>query len=464
MTNRITFDFGNMFADRVGSHGLAADAVASSASVLPQVHKALLEKRPAMAWRDLPYQPAAVLDKIKAAGEEIRGSFDTLVILGIGGSALGSKALLSACAGPYYQLLRGTQKGCRVLVEDNVDPDRMNSLLDAVDLERTAFHVIYKSGNTVETMSQFIIVLELLHRRLGADWQKHLYITTDKSSGILKRLADANGWDTFTVPEGVGGRFSVFCPVGLLTAAAAGLDIDALLAGCAEMDKACSRPELADNPAYMYALLYTMAMAQGVNISVVMPYVDALAPTAEWYCQLWAESLGKRQDLAGRTVHAGQTPVRALGVTDQHSQIQLYTEGPFDKIISFLGVREFHSSLTIPAAPLDMPELAYLYGHSLNELIEAERRATVYAVTRAGKMNNSIILDKLDEFSFGGLLYFFEVATAAAGELLQIDAFDQPGVEEGKKATFALMGRAGYEEKAAELNRPAAGPERICRV
>ncbi|MBR2782585.1 MAG: glucose-6-phosphate isomerase [Firmicutes bacterium] len=464
MTNRITFDFGNMFADRVGSHGLAADAVASSASVLPQVHKALLEKRPAMAWRDLPYQPAAVLDKIKAAGEEIRGSFDTLVILGIGGSALGSKALLSACAGPYYQLLRGTQKGCRVLVEDNVDPDRMNSLLDAVDLERTAFHVISKSGNTVETMSQFIIVLELLHRRLGADWQKHLYITTDKSSGILKRLADANGWDTFTVPEGVGGRFSVFCPVGLLTAAAAGLDIDALLAGCAEMDKACSRPELADNPAYMYALLYTMAMAQGVNISVVMPYVDALAPTAEWYCQLWAESLGKRQDLAGRTVHAGQTPVRALGVTDQHSQIQLYTEGPFDKIISFLGVREFHSSLTIPAAPLDMPELAYLYGHSLNELIEAERRATVYAVTRAGKMNNSIILDKLDEFSFGGLLYFFEVATAAAGELLQIDAFDQPGVEEGKKATFALMGRADYEEKAAELNRPAAGPERICRV
>ncbi len=464
MTNRITFDFGNMFADRVGSHGLAADAVASSASVLPQVHKALLEKRPAMAWRDLPYQPAAVLDKIKAAGEEIRGSFDTLVILGIGGSALGSKALLSACAGPYYQLLRGTQKGCRVLVEDNVDPDRMNSLLDAVDLERTAFHVISKSGNTVETMSQFIIVLELLHRRLGADWQKHLYITTDKSSGILKRLADANGWDTFTVPEGVGGRFSVFCPVGLLTAAAAGLDIDALLAGCAEMDKACSRPELADNPAYMYALLYTMAMAQGVNISVVMPYVDALAPTAEWYCQLWAESLGKRQDLAGRTVHAGQTPVRALGVTDQHSQIPLYTEGPFDKIISFLGVREFHSSLTIPAAPLDMPELAYLYGHSLNELIEAERRATVYAVTRAGKMNNSIILDKLDEFSFGGLLYFFEVATAAAGELLQIDAFDQPGVEEGKKATFALMGRAGYEEKAAELNRPAAGPERICRV
>ena len=464
MTNRITFDFGNMFADRIGGHGLDRAAVEQAASALSDVDRALKEKRPAQAWRDLPYQPKEVLDKIKTAGDQIREDFDTLVILGIGGSALGSKALLSACAGPYYQLMDKKEGACRVLVEDNVDPDRMNSLLDTVDLQRTAFHVISKSGNTVETMSQFIIVLELLHRRLGADYQKHLFITTDKSSGILKSLADANGWDTFTVPDGVGGRFSVFCPVGLLTAAAAGLDIDALLAGCAEMDKACSKPGLNENPAYTYALLYTMAMRQGVNISVVMPYVDALAPTAEWYCQLWAESLGKRTDLKGNTVHSGQTPVRALGVTDQHSQIQLYTEGPFDKIISFLGVESFHSQLTIPEAPLPLPDLAYLYGHSLNELIAAERRATVYAVSKAGKMNNSILLDKLDEFSFGGLLYFFEVATAAAGELLGIDAFDQPGVEEGKKATFALMGRAGYEEKAAELNAAAASADWVYKV
>lgn len=464
MSNRITFDFSNMFASRVGEYGLDQNAVLQAAYRLPAVDQALKEKRSAMAWRDLPYQPAEVLDKIKTAGSYLREHFDTLVILGIGGSALGSKALLSACAGPYYRLTEKRPGACRVLVEDNVDPDRMNSLLETVDLKRTAFHVISKSGNTVETMSQFIIVLELLHRHLGADFRKHLFITTDKSTGILKKLSDMNGWDTFTVPDGVGGRFSVFCPVGLLTAAAAGMDIDALLAGCAEMDKACSTPEIPDNPAYLYALLYTMAMARGVNISVVMPYVDALAPTAEWYCQLWAESLGKRSDLQGRQVHAGQTPVRALGVTDQHSQIQLYTEGPFDKIISFLGVEQFNSKLTIPEAPLPLPELAYLYGHSLNELIEAERRATVYAVTKAGKMNNSIILDKLDEFSFGSLLYFFEVATAAAGELLGIDAFDQPGVEEGKKATFALMGRAGYEEKAAELNAAASGSDWICRV
>ena len=460
MTKGITFDFSNMLSAQVGEHGLEEAEVEQAARALPAVDQALREERPAMAWRDLPYQPAAVLDKVKEAGRFINENFDTLVVLGIGGSALGSKALLAACGSPFYKQTQPS--GCRVLVEDNVDPDRLNSLLEAVDLKRTAFHVISKSGNTVETMSQFIIVLELLHRHLGADFKKHLFITTDKSSGILKGLADAHGWDTFTVPDGVGGRFSVFCPVGLLTAAAAGMDVDALLAGCAAMDQACSRPE--DNPAYTYALLYTMAMARGVNISVVMPYADALAPTAEWYCQLWAESLGKRQDLDGRTVFSGQTPVRALGVTDQHSQVQLYTEGPFDKIISFLGVKEFRTSLTIPTAPLDLPELAYLYGHSLNELIEAERRATVYAVTKAGKLNNSIILDKLDEFSFGALLYFFETATAATGQLLHINAFDQPGVEEGKKATFALMGRAGYEDRAAALRAASSAADWVIRV
>ena len=209
MSNRITFDFANMFTSRVGEHGLDQSAVLQAAAKLPAVDRALTEKRPAMAWRDLPYQPAAVLDKIKTAGSYLRENFDTLVILGIGGSALGSKALLSACAGPYYRLTEKRPGACRVLVEDNVDPDRMNSLLETVDLKRTAFHVISKSGNTVETMSQFIIVLELLHRHLGADFQKHLFITTDKSTGILKKLSDDNGWATFTVPDGVGGSFSV---------------------------------------------------------------------------------------------------------------------------------------------------------------------------------------------------------------------------------------------------------------
>ena len=456
MTASITFDFNNMLASRVGPRGLEDQALAQAAQSVPGLHQALKDKRPAQAWRELPYQDRELLDKLQATGQHIRENFDYFVVLGIGGSALGSKALLAACGPAYYEQLLQKQ-GCRLLVEDNVDPDRLTSLLRSIDVKRAAFHIISKSGSTVETMSQFLIVAALLHQQLGEEYQKNIFLTTDAKAGVLRPLAERLGWEAFVVPEGVGGRFSVLCPVGLLTAAVAGLDIRQMLAGAAAMDQACSQPGLQDNPAYMYALLHVLALRQGINISVLMPYADALAPTAEWYCQLWAESLGKRFDVEGREICCGQTPVRALGVTDQHSQIQLYTEGPFDKVITFLGLHKFKQEIKVPQAPFDLPQLAYLYGHSLNELIRAEREATVFAVSRAGKPNCSIMLEELNEFSFGALLYFFEVATAAAGELLHIDAFDQPGVEEGKKATYALMGREGYEDEAAELRAAGEG-------
>ena len=193
-------------------------------------------------------------------------------------------------------------------------------------------------------------------------------------------------------------------------------------------------------------------MDMGVNISVMMPYADGLLNMAEWYAQLWAESLGKRYGNDGSIVNKGQTPVRALGVTDQHSQIQLYTEGPFDKVISFIDVENFHTELKIPQAPIDMMDAAYLQGQTMGKLIASEMRATEYAVTQAGKMNMRITLPEMSAREIGALFFFLEMATAAAGEFLEIDAFDQPGVEAGKIATFALMGREGYEEKAAELN------------
>lgn len=450
----IRFDFSRMFADAVGAHGISRQAYAAAAAQAPALHAAMEAGRQAMAWRRLPYEQAEAVAACRAAAARINAQCDNFVVLGIGGSALGSKALFAACCHSHYnQLPRERRGGARFYVEDNVDPERMNALFDIIDVKRTAFHVITKSGNTVETMAQFIIILDRLKQALGDDYANNLFITTDKSQGIMKGIADAQGWPTFTVPDGVGGRFSVLCPVGLLSAAVLNLDLDALLAGAAAMDAACGSPVLAENPAYVYALLYTEAMRRGMNISVLMPYADALAPFAEWYCQLWAESLGKRADRAGRAVHCGQTPVRALGVTDQHSQIQLYNEGPFDKVIGFIGVERFRSKLAIPAAPLDMRDAAYLCGHSLNELITAELAATVHAVTKNGKPNHTILVETLNEASLGKLFYFYEMATAAAGELLQINAFDQPGVEEGKIATFALMGRPGYEERAAALRQ-----------
>ena len=458
--NAIRFHFNNMFRPAVGEHGLDMAAIPAAAEAVARMHAAMRVKKEQMAWRQLPYNQQQVVAEVKQTGAYIRASFDNFVVLGIGGSALGSKALFAACCHPRYNALSAERRGGpRFYVEDNVDPDRLQSLFDVIDIKRTAFHVISKSGNTVETMSQFILVTDLLQKAMGADFRRNIFVTTDKESGLMKKIADAAGWKSFVVPDGVGGRFSVLCPVGLLSAAVLGIDVDALLEGAAAMDKICTQPTVEENPAYLYALLYTEAMKQGVNISVMLPYADALAPFSEWYCQLWAESLGKAVDNQGKPVHYGQTPVRALGVTDQHSQIQLYNEGPYDKIITFIGVEHFRNTLLIPSAAVPVFEADYVCGHSFNELIAHEMQATIHAVTTHGKMNNCIWLESLNACTLGKLFFFFEMATAAAGELLQIDAFNQPGVEAGKVATFALMGRPGYEDVARQLSEKHSASE-----
>jgi glucose-6-phosphate isomerase len=222
------------------------------------------------------------------------------------------------------------------------------------------------------------------------------------------------------------------------------------------MDKLCSVEDVTQNPAYMYAILNYIAMKKGKNISVMMPYADSLKYISDWYAQLWAESRGKKFDMHGNVVNVGSTPVKALGVTDQHSQVQLYTEGPFDKIIVLMGVEQFRETTVIPKLYDDLPSLGFLGGVTQNQLIQTEMNATEYALLKAGKPNMTITLPVVNEFTIGQVLYLFEVATAFMGELMQINAFDQPGVEEGKNATYAMFGRPGYENVKRELDaRPA---------
>jgi glucose-6-phosphate isomerase len=447
-------DFNNMLKRNIGDHGLTDIEIRTISERIPDVHKNMERKKARMAWRALPYNQDGVVADIVAEARRINSEFDNFVVFGIGGSALGSKALFTGTKHLKYNELSKKQRGgARFYVVDNVDPDGVNALFDVIDVKKTCFHVITKSGNTVETMSQFMIALGMLEKALGDDFKDNVVLTTDKESGILKKISNKYGFKTYTVPDGVGGRFSVLCPVGLLSAAVLNIDIGALFAGARAMDEACARPNVWENPAYMYAMMMCAAMANKANISVMMPYADGLLNMAEWYAQLWAESLGKRVNNEGKDVFCGQTPVRALGVTDQHSQIQLYTEGPFDKVITFIDVENFNTTLEIPKAPIDMLDASYLAGQTVNKLIASEMRATEYAVTQAGKMSMRITLDRMDARSVGALFFFLEMATAAAGEFLDIDAFDQPGVEAGKIATFALMGREGYGDKAAELNR-----------
>jgi glucose-6-phosphate isomerase len=450
INGKICIDFNNMLQERIGEFGLSAQHISAETKMLPQVHHAMCEKQAEMTWRALPYHQQEIILDMEQTAKGINEKFDNFVIFGIGGSALGPRALFSALKHWHYnELPKEKRGGVRFYIEDNIDPDRMNALFDIIDVKRTAFNVITKSGSTVETMSQFIIIIDMLKNMLGDDYKNNIFITTDISKGDLRKIADEHGFKTFIVPNGVGGRFSVFCPVGLLGAAVLNMDIKQMMQGAADMDVLCSRET--DNPAYLYALLFSAAMKKGVNISVMMPYADALLHTAQWYAQLWAESLGKRFDIVGNVVSCGQTPVAAIGVTDQHSQIQLYTEGPYDKIITFIHVDDFHTQLSIPKPELNLYNAEYITGSSMNKLLTAEAWATEYAVTKAGKMNMKITLKTIDAYSIGALMFFFEMATAAAGEFLQINAFDQPGVEEGKNATYALMGKKGFDQKKQEL-------------
>ncbi len=409
----------------------------------------LRAKRDQIRWRDLPYNQEEIVNEINAVAAKVREKAESFVVLGIGGSALGPIAVQQALNHPRYNELPREKRNCpKLYVEDNIDPERMQALMDVIDPETTVFNVITKSGSTSETMAQLLIVTRMLLDLYGEEHLKdRLIATTDREKGNLIGIAKKYGLTTFYVPEGVGGRFSEMCPVGLLPAAVCGIDIAEMLRGAAEMDVLCDSEHIEDNPALMYALLEVIAMRKGANIGVLMPYADSLKYFSDWYAQLWAESLGKKKD--GQRF--GQTPVKALGVTDQHSQVQLYTDGPFDKTVTFLAVEKYRNTFAIPHAFDENPNVAFLSGHTLNELISAERRATEHAVTVSGHMNKTIILDEVNANTIGQLMMLFELATAYAGELLGINAYDQPGVEEGKNMTYALLGKKGYEAKLEEI-------------
>ncbi len=410
-----------------------------------------------LQWMNLGYQEETVwLVKEYAAMTE--GMFENILVLGIGGSALGGMAVCEALLKPYWNLLTPEQRNKlpRIFFLDNIDPDQINGLFDVLDLKKTLVNVITKSGSTAETMSQFMIVKDRLEQELGDNYRRHIVATTDRNSGILRQISNEEGYKTFVVPDDVGGRFSVFSAVGLLPFAMVGIDIDALMQGIKDMDLALKNTDIRHNIAAQNALIhYLMDTRKGKNLSVMMPYSTRLKYVSDWFVQLWAESLGKEKDLDGNKVNIGPTPIKALGATDQHSQIQLYNEGPNNKIINFIRVKEFDTTVEIPKI-FEFTGIGYLGGKTINELINAEADSTKVALVDYQRPNVTITLDRVDPYHIGQLLYLFEVQTAIAGELYNINTFNQPGVEQAKNYTYALMGRAGYEESAAMLNEKMA--------
>ena len=456
----LKLDFNNMMKEYVGEEqGFSLKDFQDKKKTVALAYETVTKNRGTgmMGWTELPYNQKEIVEDIISTAKQIKKKFDNFVVLGIGGSALGPTAVFQAlCHLRHNELPKSKRKFPKLYVEDNVDPERMCALLDVIDLDKTMFNVVTKSGATSETMSQYLIIMDILKKKYGEKAKEHMIATTSAHKGNLIKIAEQEGLKTFYIPDGVGGRFSELCPVGLLPAAVVGVDIKAMLAGARHMDKICKSKDIKKNPALLSALLEVIAMERGKNISVMMPYADSLKYIADWYCQLWGESLGKAVDNQGNEVFVGQTPVKALGVTDQHSQVQLYREGPFDKVITLIAVENYRTTCEISNGCLDIPDVSFLCGHTLNQLITAEREATEYALRTAKRLNYTITLPEVNAFTIGELLYMFEMETAYAGAMLNIDTFNQPGVEGGKNATYALFGRKGYENTKKEMENALA--------
>ena len=356
--------------------------------------------------------------------------------VGIGGSALGPLALHRALNHPYYNLV-ADRSGPRIHFAENTDPATLAAILDVADLSNTWVNVVTKSGSTAETVANFLAIRGALVEALGEDeYMERLVFTTDPEEGYLTRIAGRGGTKTLPIPPDVGGRFSVLTPVGLFPAAVSSLDVDALLHGAARCaDEVTERG--ADHPAIEGAAYhYLMNTAKGRNVRVMMPYADPLDRLAAWFVQLWAESLGKE----GK----GSTPHGAVGTTDQHSQVQLYMEGPQDKVIELIEVEDHPRDLPIPKAYEDLEGVGYLSGHTMAELLNVECDATRKALLEAGRPNATIRIGTINEEHLGYLMQALEVQTAIAGSLYGVNAFNQPGVEAAKQITYSRMGRPGY--------------------
>lgn len=376
------------------------------------------------AFLDLP-DDTALLRKIKSfAAREKKNGWENIVVLGIGGSALGLIALRDALLPPFAPKPR-------LFVLDNIDPDHTAALFSAIDFRKTLFIVISKSGETVEPMLLYGLVKERLEKTCPKDFRKHLIFITDPTQGLLRAIAEKEDIETFDVPAGVGGRFSVLSAVGLLPAALAGADIGGLLKGARAMRDRIKKEKSTENPALMLAAMQFVAdREQGKPMTVLMPYSQRLFRLGDWYRQLLAESIGKNS-------LSGPTPLNALGTTDQHSQLQLYSDGPDNKWFIFMRVLRHDKNPRLGAA---LPaEMSFLNGHSMGEVMDAAYHGTAASLTEKGRSNVTLEIDRVNAENLGALFMLLECQVALLGDFYGVNAFDQPGVEASKIITKRIL-------------------------
>lgn len=461
-----SYDYTNLF----GEGKVTADDVTALSDRLAEAHAAIAHMRATgeikghlskdgtperVLFSQLPYvqdgnlnNPASI-GRLKEFGQSLRYSADAVVSFGIGGSYLGNKVIFDVHAGEFWNGKSLAERdGYPELYfsGNNIDPQRTWDLIDCLkrkavqkvangETYKVVLIVISKSGSTLDTMSSFMVVYDALQL---ANITVKVVAVTDPAEGgqrtLLKKLADDQGWPCFSIPDGVGGRFSIFCDVGLITAACIGFDIDAFLAGARDMDQACLAGDVNRNPALLDAVLkYLAAEKYGRDIEIFMPYGDYLKSVAEWYVQLLAESLGKRSDRDGNMVYYGRTPVVAVGTTDMHAQTQQHQDGKKNKVVQFVQLAKWPVDPLIPNAFPAVSKLADIAGLSMSQALDAALDSNAAALAADGRFNAAFILPKLNAYHLGELLYLLALSVAYEGELANVDAFDQPGVEAYKK-------------------------------
>ncbi|PIQ91039.1 MAG: hypothetical protein COV71_01450 [Candidatus Omnitrophica bacterium CG11_big_fil_rev_8_21_14_0_20_41_12] len=477
----LKFDFNNMYSFSVGEHGVSqqdieeviADAVKAAAHLKKIIADPSARVRLNLEWVKLPEQSKEDITGIQKIARQISKKYENVLFLGIGGSYLGLKAAQDALCAPYYNEFKSLRKKLpRIYLEgNNLDPDTLVALLKNLNPKKTFVVVISKSGETTETKVAFILVEAWLKKGAGVKYGRQILAITDPKSGSLRKKVeleqknDPLSFQSLPLLKGVGGRYSEF-NMGLLHLAIVGVNISELFSGAKDMLTRCSREDVLKNPAYMYALLHTILYRKKAkSLAILMPFSQTLKSTADWYVQLLAESIGKKYHRKIETgkdglenwlvdkanlCNRGRTPISAAGTNDLHSIQQNNVEGENNKVVTFIRVEKFRTELIVPA------KFDFLSGKSFSALMQLAQEATEWALVSENRPNCTVIMPKVDAYNWGALLFFFEMATAFEGELQNVNAFDQPGVEGYKNYMYYKLGKPGISQAVAEgiKNKP----------
>ena len=442
---KLIYDFNNLLSDKIGNKNGVTEQDINNI-------KELIKKAQELVFVNPSEEHKAVFDildnvdlpAIKKLATEVRQNCENFVVLGIGGSSLGGMAIFEALVDNGYNYMsREKRGGPRFFVEDSIDPEAIGGLLSAIELKDTIFCVVSKSGKTTETMTQFLYFRDLCEQQFGNDWTKHFIVLTDNNQNFLHNYAEENNLPTLIIPTQLGGRYSVLSAVGLFPSAVLGLNIENMISGAKSMLEVGKKPNIWENAPLLSAGINYVNYKRGKDITVMIPYSETLNIFDDWFCQLWGESIGRNKTANGRILEGnnriGQTPIQVTGPSVQHSQFQLYLEGPDDKIFTFVGIQNFKNDIKLPTKIGGVFGKEIPHSKSFGDLLNIERVASERALTMFGKPSETIIMEKTDEESLGKIFMFFILKMLFTGAMLGITPFGQPAVEYIKREVGRLV-------------------------